>query len=48
MSDITQLHLEGDERDVMKTRALNVAVENGKDYRLTFEWDVMFGRSLYL
>ena len=44
MSSFTLLHLEGADSDVVKTRAPNVAVEIGKDSRLTFEWDEMFGR----
>ena len=28
----------------MKKRAPDVAVEIGKDYRLTFEWNEVFGR----
>ena len=44
MSGFTLLHLEGADSDVVKTRAPNVAVEIGKESRLTFEWDGMFVR----
>ena len=40
----TLFQLEGVDSDDMTTRASNFAVKIGKDCRLTFEWDEMFGK----
>ena len=44
MSSFILLHLEEADSDFVKTTVPNVAIEIGKDSRLTFEWDEMFGR----